>query len=282
MAYSFRSCAKINLGLRVVGKRPDGYHNLESVFQEISLCDEIECKRTSGEIKIQCDHPAVPLDEKNLCHKAFRIARDIGGLKEGIRIQIKKNIPVGAGLGGGSSNAAACLKAFNRMFDLGLSKGRLIRLAAQIGSDVPFFILGKTALIKGRGEVVLPIHFLTNYQVILVYPNFSISTASVFEKFEMNLTEYNSDDKFEAGISEIQNLDDLSDSIFNDLEKIVMDCHPVLKEIKQHLKRKGAQFVSLSGSGSVVFGLFNSSKKLEKIGQEFAKYGQVFFARPVF
>jgi len=275
----YSSYAKINLGLRVVGKRPDGYHNLESIFQEISLCDEIVFEEWDR-LVIETDHPTLAVDEYNLCHRAYRLLADEYGLKKGVKIIIKKKIPLGAGLGGGSSNAATSLKALAEIFQLDLTVSRFLKLATRLGSDVPFFILGKTALVKGRGEVVIPISFLQDYQICLVYPGFQISTAQIFSNFEMGLTKYQGNIKFEAVIFKIRSLEELNNYLFNDLESIVTRRYPEIKNIKRVLQNSGARFVSLSGSGSTVYGLFEKHKEIDDLKKEFPAHYQVFIARP--
>lgn len=275
----YQSFAKINLGLRVVGKRPDGYHHLESIFQEISLCDEISFQEWDR-LVIETNHPALAVDEHNLCNRAYRLLASEYGLKKGIKIVINKKIPLGAGLGGGSSNAATSLKALAEIFQLDLTVPEFLKLAARLGSDVPFFILGKTALVKGRGEVVIPISFLQEYQIGIVYPGFQISTARIFSNFEMGLTKYQGNIKFEAVIFKIRSLEELNNYLFNDLESIVTRLYPEIINIKRVLQNSGAWFVSLSGSGSSVYGLFEKHKEIGNLKKEFPAHYQVFIAQP--
>jgi 4-diphosphocytidyl-2-C-methyl-D-erythritol kinase len=279
--YYTRSYAKINLGLRIVGKRPDGFHNLESVFQEIDIFDEISIRKIDNGVRIISDHSNVPLGVSNICYKAFEKLKTKVNLKMGVEIEIKKRIPIGAGLGGGSSNAASCLKIFNQMFQLHLTPGELLLLAAQIGSDVPFFIMGKSALVKGRGEIVIPISFLDDYLIVLVYPNIVINTSFIYKNFEMNLTAYESNFKFEAVIFETKKIEDLNRYFFNDLENVAFESYPILKNIKKRFKWLNAKYISLSGSGSSVFGLFNKAQELAKIKRELKEFGQVFITRPI-
>jgi 4-diphosphocytidyl-2-C-methyl-D-erythritol kinase len=281
MYYSSPSYSKINIGLRITGKRPDGFHNLESIFLETDLCDEITVGKTRKNTRIYCDNPELPLDSRNICFRTFEFIKDSYNLTGGVEIEIKKKIPLGAGLGGGSSNAAVCLKLFNQIFHLGLSKQILIHLAAQIGSDVPFFIFGKSALVKGRGEIVQPISFFKFFQIVIVYPNIAIHTGWVYKNLEMDLTENRYNPKFKAVINKVKKIEDLNNYFYNDLERVVIKTYPVISEIKKQLRKLGAGFVSLSGSGSAVFGLFENQVGLEAIGEQLQVYGQVFFARPV-
>jgi 4-diphosphocytidyl-2-C-methyl-D-erythritol kinase len=262
-----------------LSKRTDGYHNLESIFQEISLADEIVIEE-ADEFSLETNLPELPVDATNLCTRTFRMLAAEYGIKSGLKIFIDKRIPLGSGLGGGSSNAAACLKAMNDLFRLNLSMSEQFRLAARLGSDVPFFILGKTALVKGRGEVVIPVSFLKEYQILLVYPGRPSSTAQIFNNLEIGLTKYGRGIKFEAVISRIAKLDDLSSYLFNDLEDIVSRTCPEITGIKERLEDCGARYVSLSGSGSTVYGLFDLHTDVSKIKQEFPASYLVFTANP--
>jgi 4-diphosphocytidyl-2-C-methyl-D-erythritol kinase len=197
-----------------------------------------------------------------------------------LKIFIDKRIPLGSGLGGGSSNAATCLKVINQLFRLNLSLPQQLRLAAKLGSDVPFFILGRTALVKGRGEVVIPITFQKDYQVVLVYPGRAISTAQIFNNLEIGLTKYRGGVKFEAVIFRMTSLDDLSGYLFNDLEEVVSRVCPEITGIKERLINCGARYVSLSGSGATVYGLFDLQTDLGNIKQEFPASYLVFTANP--
>ena len=273
------SYAKINLGLRIVSKRADGYHNLESIFQELSLADELLIER-ADEFSLATNQPGLPVDETNLCTRAYRLLAAEYEIRGGLKIFINKRIPLGSGLGGGSSNAATCLKVINQLFRLNLSLPEQLRLAARLGSDVPFFILGRTALVKGRGEVVIPITFLKNYQIVLVYPGRAISTAQIFNNLEIGLTKYGGGVKFEAVIFRITSLDDLSGYLFNDLEEVVSRVCPEIMGIKERLINCGARYVSLSGSGATVYGLFDLQTDLSNIKQEFPASYLVFIANP--
>lgn len=276
------SRAKINIGLRIVGQRPDGYHNLESIFQEISLADEVFVRRRESGIRIRSNLPDLPTDEQNLCWRAFDIFKREFGINEGVEIELLKNIPPGTGLGGGSSNAAACLKGFSRLFGQPASLPALLRMAARIGSDVPFFILGKTALVKGRGEVVIPISFLRDYQCLIIFPEIRISTAFIYKNFQLSLTKYKPDVKFDALIFRVKTLRELGTYFPNDLEAVAQKFYPELKKIGRMLSESGAQYQSLSGSGSAVYGLFEENVDLYDVRERFFKQYQTYIAKPVF
>jgi 4-diphosphocytidyl-2-C-methyl-D-erythritol kinase len=277
-----KSPAKINIGLKIISKRPDGYHNLESVFQEISLYDDIYIEKRKTGIRFRCDDPAIPSDDRNLCIRAFRLLQESYGLREGVDIRLVKKIPAGAGLGGGSSNGAACLKAFNEIFNLDLEFKDLMNHASRLGSDVPFFITGKTALVTGRGEVVTPIHFPVDYRILLACPDLPVSTAEVFKNFEFGLTEIPMDIKFEAVISRVKTLEDLNRYFYNDLEPVVQRLYPEMAELRRWLLDTGAKYVSMSGSGSAVYALFEPEQDLSEFAKERFKNNRVFLTRPVY
>lgn len=277
----YRSHAKINIGLRIAGKRPDGYHNLESIFQEISLHDEISFRKTEKELLVTCDHPDVPLDEKNLCMRTFGLISQKYSLQGGVEIGIRKKIPPGAGLGGGSSNAATCLKAFNDLFGLNLSRSEMLVLASRIGSDVPFFIIGKTALVLGRGEVVIPVSLNLKYRLLIVFPNIAVPTPAIFKNLALGLTDYKRNVKFEAVISMLTELEHLNRYFYNDLEPVACRMVPEIQDILNQLRSAGATYASMSGSGSAVYGMFEPSVNLEKIARRFPSGYSLFQAKPV-
>ena len=175
---SLTSCAKVNLGLRILSKRTDGFHDIETILQAIDLCDRIEiagCPEPA--IEVRCDHPEVPSGPENLAHQAARLMQKELSAKGGCRIIIRKKIPPAAGLGGGSSNAAAVLIGLNRLWKMPLSDHKLARMAARLGSDVPFFLQGGTVLARGRGEVLTPLKMQADFHLVVVKPDLSISTA---------------------------------------------------------------------------------------------------------
>ncbi len=279
MKQRYFSYAKINIGLRIVNRRADGYHNLESVFQEIDLADEIHVRTLPQGFRLTTDHPEVPTDEQNLCYQVFELLQKRYEISGGVEIHLKKRIPPGSGLGGGSSNAATCFKIFNEMFHLQLSRRELLKLATRIGSDVPFFIIGGTALIKGRGEVVIPIRLPFRFQCLLVLPEIHISTAFIYKNFELSLTHYHDHVKFDVLVSELRKLDDLR-KLPNDLEPVAVKFYPELEDIRERLKASGASYVSLSGSGAAMYGIFPVEVDLEAVRKKYFASERVVVARP--
>ena len=255
--------AKINIGLHVTKKREDGFHDLKSVFYPITLCDILEVVKdeskangefifTSSGITLDCN------EEKNLVVKAYQLLHDIYNLPA-VKIHLHKVIPFGAGLGGGSSDAAFMLKALNDMFALGINLDDLAKMSATLGSDCPFFIYNKPQFIEGRGDKLSPTNInLEDFSIILIKPEFGISTADAFGGIKPLNAEFN--------LRELHNIavEKWRDTIANDFEKTVFVKYPLLNKIKQSLYKKGALFASMSGSGSTIFAIFekNSSFNL--------------------
>ena len=276
------SYAKINLGLRLLRKREDGYHDIATVFQQIDLHDRITFQRTRGPIRITSSHPGLPLTEENLIHRAFTLFQETLGIRGGLEAHVHKQIPVGAGLGGGSSNAAVTLTAANRLWGTKLRPDDLAKIAAQIGSDVPFFLRGGTALGQGRGEILAPLVWLTDYWVVLVYSGIHVSTTWAYRQAKINLTKEEKFTKFRA-IFEKKPVHALRKTLKNDLEGVVFRRHPVLRELKEKMYKRDAFYASMSGSGSSVYGLFFHQEDAEKAVNFFsAEEGiTVFLCRPM-
>ena len=259
------SPAKINLFLKVLRKRDDGYHDIVSVMQPISLYDEIIVEMENGSgIIVSCDNASIPCGRTNLAYRAAAEFFRTTGINMNLSITIKKNIPVSAGLGGGSSNAAAVLKALNEITSQNISTGKLIEIGARIGSDVPFFIVGKPCIARGRGESLEPIG-LTKFWYILINPGFPVSTQWAYQN--LNLTNSNEDINITiskvlledtVGIQHLQRL------LSNDLEEVTIGKHPEIKEIKDTISAVGATGALMSGSGPTVFGIFPDKDKTEE------------------
>lgn len=249
--------AKINLTLSVLGKRDDGYHALASVMQTISLCDTLRIQLTvHDDLHCAVDVPALSNDQ-NLAHRAARLLRDEGYLKAGVGIELHKEIPAQGGLGGGSSDAASVLSALNKLASLGLTEARLEELGARLGSDVPFFIRGGTALIEGRGECVTPLPDAEPLWLIVVRPPVSISTATVFQR--LTAEDYGDDQDTSAVVAAIRNREPLPlERLSNTLEPVVMREWSEVAETRDRLLHAGASVVHMSGSGPTLFAPFRS------------------------
>jgi 4-diphosphocytidyl-2-C-methyl-D-erythritol kinase len=250
---TLRTPAKINLCLSVLGKRPDGYHEVEMVIQAVGLYDEVTVRLAGSGITVRCDSDAIPAGEGNIAYRAAREMLALSGRPSGIAIEIKKNIPVAAGLGGGSSDAAAVLVACNRLLGAGLGRDRLAGIGTRLGMDVPFFLYGPTALARGRGEVLTNIPSPPQFWVLLVNPGFETSTAWVYKNLNYGLTKKGDCNNI-AGLKVSQ----IALSLHNDLETVTAAAHPVIGEMERSLLDSGALGVCMSGSGPTVFGIFNA------------------------
>lgn len=267
------SFAKINLGLEVLGTRADGTHELRTLFQTVDLADEIVLRPRPKEhgVTVACDHPLVPNDGTNLAARAAEALRRHGQVEAGVHIEITKRIPVGGGLGGGSSNAAAVLLGLDRLWRLGLGPDGLHRLARKLGADVPFFLLGGTALGLARGDEVYPLHRQIRARVVLVDAGFPVSTAAVFRRLDASLTpRENSNSIFFFVSSDLEEKHALR-LLTNDLEKAALEEAPALKQraefIRGVLVQAGAGLAALTGSGSTYFGLFEEAAKARRAGK---------------
>jgi 4-diphosphocytidyl-2-C-methyl-D-erythritol kinase len=255
------SFAKVNLGLEVLGTRADGYHELRTIFQAISLHDDIELRPHPATIEVRCDHPDVPTDHTNLAWRAAEELRRFAEISKGVTITITKRIPVAGGLGGGSSNAAVVLLGLDRLWRLGLGPARLHPLARRLGADVPFFLMGGTALGLGRGDEVYPLLRQVKAHVVVVDPGRPLATAAVFRRLDQRLTpRENANNIFRFVSSQLDGQGEAFPGLSNDLERAALDEDPGLetlgRDIRGILVQEGALFVSLSGSGAAFFGVF--------------------------
>ena len=258
-AISFKTPAKVNLGLHILGKREDGFHELETLLQMVKLFDDIRIECIPSGLELVCDQPDIPQDEGNLVIKAAKILQTkFPDRCKGARIHLNKNIPHGAGLGGGSGNAAGVLLGLNFLWDLKLKRKDLVLIASELGSDVPFFLFSPCAIGRGRGEVLESVESSIRFCILMAYPGFTVSTAMVYGNLKLKLT------KRENNISILKNF--LLQSEFaqlgatwsNDLELFVFKEYPGLSGIKKEMLALGAKGALLSGSGSTVFGLFDN------------------------
>jgi 4-diphosphocytidyl-2-C-methyl-D-erythritol kinase len=266
MLLTLPSFAKLNWTLEVLGKRPDGYHELRTLLQTINLADELTFELREQGTELQSAHPDLPLDESNLIHRAARLLGEAAGCAKGVRVRINKRLPLAAGLGGGSSNAAVTLLALQRLWQVELPPPQLFKLAAQLGADVPFFLLGGTCVGVGRGDEVYPTTEMSADYILLVNAGIAVATREVYGSLPPELTNPDRVLKMPIslraaydGMSGIQGRSEkLLPQLANDLEAPVFARHPLLREIKQRLMQAGASGVLMSGSGSTIFALFDS------------------------
>ncbi len=252
-----KSYAKTNWTLDVLFKREDGYHELRTIYQSISLHDRIRITETPGTIEILCDDPQVPCDETNLAHMAATQLRELTGTTLGARIEIEKRIPVAAGLGGGSSNAAAVLLGLTRLWKVEPVDRELVKIAARLGSDVPFFLIGGTALGVGRGEEVSSIEQVECEHLLLANPGFAVSTAEAYGRLSQ-LTSQRSAVMMPFAFFAAKGIRGLTFAVNNDLEEVVLAAHPEIAEVKRSLLSLGAKNALMCGSGATVFGVFEN------------------------
>ena len=248
--------AKINLGLFITEKRTDGFHNLESLFIPIPLCDILEVTPSTEETTLVCTGESNDIPtEKNIVYKAWKLLQEEYGIGH-VKIHLHKIIPSGAGMGGGSSDGTFMLKALNEMFQLNLSIPRLEELSAQLGSDCPFFVQNKAALISGRGEVVNPVDFsLGGKFLVVVNPGIHISTAQAFQGIQPKPSNFDWKKLIES--------QELNETLNNDFEPQVFKLFPEIEEIKVKLLEAGAIYASMSGTGSTVYGIFDEKPEIE-------------------
>ena len=244
--------AKVNYRLDVLRRRPDGYHDLRMIMQRIDLCDDVEITLSDNPgVRVTCGRDGVPDGPANIAWRAADALLAISGRGEGLDIAITKNIPVAAGLGGGSSDGATVLMGVNELLGLGLSDERLMEIGVKLGADVPFFIFKRTALAEGIGEKLTAVESMPPAWLVLVNPNLHVSTAWVYQNLQ--LTARNDDDIIPRFYGKVE---DICAILANDLESVTIGKFPVIREIKERLLRAGACGSLMSGSGSTVFGLF--------------------------
>ena len=270
-----KAYAKINLMLQVLSRRADGYHDLASVMQEIALHDVLTISKAPQGIILDCSDQTLPLNKNNLVYKAAVVmqeeARRLKKPVYGVSIRIQKNIPVGAGLGGGSSDAAATLKALNYLWKLHLTDKRLVQIGGTLGSDVPFFIGGGTALAQGRGEILNPWPGIPAFRLVLVKPLLGISTAWAYKNLKISLTKHPKNIKIIHKTLIQKRFNQLKEYLQNDLESVCISKYPLILEIKHRLLSLGATAALMSGSGSTVFGLVPSRTAENRIKEVFSK-----------
>ncbi|MBM7610089.1 4-diphosphocytidyl-2-C-methyl-D-erythritol kinase [Lysinibacillus composti] len=257
--------AKINLTLDVLYKRPDQYHEVEMIMTTVDLADRIGLdSRKDGQILISSSSGFIPNDSRNLAYQAAQLLKDTYGIQEGVLITIDKQIPIAAGLAGGSSDAAATLRGLNKLWNLNLSLDTLAELGAKIGSDVSFCVYGGTALATGRGEKIQELPAPPTCWVVLAKPKIGVSTAQVYGALRLDEVKHpNTKQMIEA--IETENYDLMCDSVGNVLETVTFNLHPEVVMIKEQMKRFGADAVLMSGSGPTVFGLVDSESRLSRI-----------------
>lgn len=262
---SLKALAKINLGLDVVRRREDGYHEVRMIMQTIHLYDRLDIKRTkeSG-IQIQTNLSFLPVNENNLIYKAAKLLMDEFSITDGVSVKLDKRIPVAAGMAGGSTDAAAMLFGMNRLFSLGLTKRQLMERGVQIGADVPYCIMRGTALAEGIGEELSQLPPMVKCPVLIAKPSISVSTKFVYQNLKLDDTTVHPDIDLLIADIRAKNLYDIAAHMGNVLETVTIPNYPVIDEIKKHMLSHGAVGAMMSGSGPTVFGLFDDEATAKK------------------
>ncbi|MCC6759264.1 MAG: 4-(cytidine 5'-diphospho)-2-C-methyl-D-erythritol kinase [Candidatus Omnitrophica bacterium] len=259
---SLRSYAKLNLFIKVLRKRPDNFHDLETIFERISLYDDIRLTSNStGKIKIICSHPQVPKGPKNLVYKVAQMLQKRFGITKGVTITIKKNIPVAAGLAGGSSNGATTLLGLNKIWELKLSQKELVEIGAQVGSDVAFFLYNSSwALGEGRGERITPLPIKAKFWHVVVVPRLKMYSKDVFTRLNLRLTKKGADVNILTLALKGNSPLKAGDLLHNDLETSILSIRPELLRVKNRLRKYSFCGVAFSGSGPACYGLAPTEK----------------------
>ena len=262
---SLKALAKINLGLDVVRRREDGYHEVRMIMQTIYLYDRLDIKRTKEPgIQIQTNLSFLPVNENNLIYKAAKLLMDEFSITDGVSVKLDKRIPVAAGMAGGSTDAAAMLIGVNRLFSLGLTKRQLMERGVQIGADVPYCIMRGTALAEGIGEALSPLPPMVKCPVLSAKPSISVSTKFVYQNLKLDDTTIHPDIDRLIDDIKAKNLYDIAAHMGNVLETVTIPNYPVIDEIKKHMLSNGAVGAMMSGSGPTVFGLFDDEDTAKK------------------
>ena len=262
---SLKALAKINLGLDVVRRREDGYHEVRMIMQTIQLYDRLDIKRTQEPgIQIQTNLSFLPVNENNLIYKAAKLLMDEFSITDGVSVKLDKRIPVAAGMAGGSTDAAAMLIGVNRLFSLGLTKRQLMERGVQIGADVPYCIMRGTALAEGIGEALSPLPPMVKCPVLIAKPSISVSTKFVYQNLKLDDTTIHPDIDLLIDDIKAKNLHDIAAHMGNVLETVTIPNYPVIDEIKKHMLSNGAVGAMMSGSGPTVFGLFDDEDTAKK------------------
>ena len=260
-----KALGQINLGLDVLGRRENGYHDVRMVMQTLYLYDQIKMEKTKKPgIELNTNLFYLPVNENNLAYRAADLLMKEFEIKEGVKITLEKHIPVAAGMAGGSSNAATVLFGMNRMFSLGLSQQELMDRGVTLGADVPYCIMRGTVLAEGIGEILTPLPAMPKCHVLIAKPPISVSTKLVYEKLDSHeITEHPDIDGILKGLKE-RNLKKIASSMGNVLEKVTIEEYPVIEEIKNVMKKSGALNAMMSGSGPTVFGIFDEKDRAKR------------------
>lgn len=280
-AFTLKAPAKINLTLNILGKREDSYHEIYTLMENISLHDALTFFKIKEGIVLKSNLPRLPLDRRNLVFQAAQLILEEGKVYHGVKIILKKKIPLSSGLGGGSSDAAFTLLGINRLYNLNLSLQKLHSLAEKLGSDIPFFLYQSTALARGRGEKIIPVKIFKDYWIVLVTFSLQVSTSWAYRMFKMDLTR-------KTNFIKLKNLgkkEDFFESLNywrNDFEELIVERYPQVKQALKLLLKLGAKKSSMTGSGPTVYGIFEHEPLTEEVKKLFQRDDwKIFITRPI-
>ncbi len=276
-----RAYAKINPVLDVLRRREDGYHELRMIMQTVDIYDTLDISKIEKGIELTCDTGLLPCDEGNIVYRAARLMQETYDLKEGVAIHLSKQIPMAAGMAGGSADAAATLHGMNELFELHATKKQLCELGVKLGADVPYCVLGGTMLAEGIGEKLTPLPPMPECVLVVAKPDFDVSTKYVYENLHANELKYHPDTDGMVESIKAGDLKAVAAHMENVLENVTVTVHPEIQELKELMKSHGALNALMSGSGSSVFGLFEERNAADKCAgaiRDRALAGQVFVA----
>ncbi len=259
--YSIKAYAKINLGLDVVKRLDNGYHEVKMIMQTVNIYDELTFEKTEGEISLTTDSGELPLDENNLIYKAARLMQDTYGIPRGVKVHLQKNIPIAAGMAGGSTDAAATMIAMKELFGLDVTKEELMKLGVKIGADVPYCIMGGTALAEGIGEKLTALTKAPNCYLLVAKPDINVSTKYVYEHLDAQGVKTHPDIDGMVDAIKQGDLQGITKRMENVLETVTIPAHPIIATLKEEMLEAGAENSLMSGSGPTVFGIFTEKEK---------------------
>lgn len=266
MEWIERAPAKINLTLDVLYRRADDYHELEMIMSSVDLADYLTfTPLEEDKIEVFTNKAFLPVDQRNHVYQIIKLVKERYNIREGMLVEIEKKIPVAAGLGGGSTDAAAALRALNRIWELNMSVQEMIELGMQVGTDVPYSIVGGTAFVSGRGEIVTPINPMPSCWVVLAKPRISVSTKTVFRALEVEGLDYIPKSRIVADAIEIGDYKGMVDNLSNALEAVTFERHPKLRQLSERMERYGMDGVTMSGSGPTIIGFSQNYSRAKRV-----------------
>lgn len=269
--YTLKAYAKINLGLDVTGKLPNGYHEVKMIMQSVGIYDELTLTKTDSGITIATDESELPTNEDNLIYRAAKLMFDTYSITGGVHIQLSKNIPIAAGMAGGSTDAAATMKGINRLYQLNIPTQELMRISVSIGADVPYCILGGTALAEGIGEILTPLAPAPSCHLLVAKPDINVSTKYVYEHLDASETLSHPDINGIVDAINMGSLQGIIERLGNVLETVTVEAYPIISDLKKQMLELGAAGSLMSGSGPTVFGIYTDAKSVQNAYEQIRK-----------